>query len=178
MMLVLAVIAILALIAIPNMLASKTAANEANTCGCLKSFLTSEFQFYKKFDYFAPSANRLFQANLISPDAAHAFVNHNDNGDVGDSPKCGYFYWVLAGDINGPTDWYTPGSSGPTAQMVTWAATSHASIPFATGNHQYFVSEQGSIFRHDEPQSGTPGYGLFLLDSMPTLPPPTWSPAR
>jgi prepilin-type N-terminal cleavage/methylation domain-containing protein len=177
-MIVMAVIAVIALIAIPNLLASKTATNEAATCGCLKAFLTAEFQFYKKKDYFAPNGLELGRLNLITPDAAAAFVDHNGNGDPGTAPKAGYYYQVLHGDGNNPTGWFINGTSGPTAQMVTWGATSRAAEPYGTGDNQYLIAEQGALTKQAEPKLGAPNYKQFLLDAAPQADNTTWTPAR
>lgn len=177
-MIVMAVIAVIAMIAIPNLLASKTATNEAATVGNLKTFATAQFQYHKKNDFFAGSATQLQVRNLLSGDFKHAFLNHHDNGDALVNAKAGYYFWVLHGDSEDDTGWILDLNDSPEYNMVTFGATARASEPYRNGDNQYFISEEGTIYKKAEPALDDAKYKQFLLESLPNRPPTTWTAAR
>lgn len=177
-MIVLAVIAIIALIAIPNLLAGKTAANESATIANLKTLTSAQFQYHKKTDFYAAGAAVLGNLQLIAPDMVQAFENFHDNGDARVSPKSGYYYRVLHGTAVGETSWWQDGTSGATAKMNSFGFTCRSAEPYSTGEFQYFIGEQGSIYKKAEPKQGETGHRLYLLNALPDYPPSTWLPAK
>ncbi|MGH7146071.1 MAG: hypothetical protein ACREJ2_18315 [Planctomycetota bacterium] len=176
-------IAIVAAIAIPNLLASKVAADETATVMNLKALSTAQEQYNKQTDTFAASAQELARHGWIDSQLANAFEGNQGNADSpAPVPHAGYFFLMLQGDSpTAPTNFWT-NPADPTAGMTTWAATARAVAPGDTGEHQFFISEQGTVFKRDEAPVHNPLYLHFYLNasipnnSLASL--TSWTPTR
>ncbi|MGH8192373.1 MAG: hypothetical protein ACREP2_13120, partial [Rhodanobacteraceae bacterium] len=135
----------------------------------LKALATAQAQYNKKTDYYSWNAALLnTTGTLIAADLSNAFdsCQNNLDGANGVSPKAGFEYIMLQGDGGADgtqlTNFYKDSSNGALG-MNTWGATARSAVPFTTGEHQYFISEQGTVYKRDEPAAGSTGGTMVSL---------------
>lgn len=164
--------AIVAAIAIPNLLASKTAAMQVSAIAALKQTATAQAQFRAQNDYYADSAAKLTEAGcLTDPRLVQAFQQHNNNADTGTQPRTGYLFRMLHGEGANPTGWVANPAGGGSAQpgvpmlLSSWGATARPAEPGTTGNMQYFIGEAGLIYQNSQPTNPD-----FVLSAAPLIP--------
>ena len=128
LLIVIAVIAILAGIAIPNLLSSREAANEASCIGSMRTINSAEATYRSRNSTYGTLAN-LQTASLVDPSLGAATVSN--------APRSGYYfsptvvsstqYWITAKPVSngGSRDFYTDETG------VIWAAPSPATMPLA-----------------------------------------------
>jgi type IV pilus assembly protein PilA len=139
LLIVVAIILIIAAIAIPNLMRSKIAANQASAVGSLRTINTSEATF-------ASTYNVGFSASLLAlgPDSSGGTAPTSSTADLIDS--------VLAsGTKSGYTFAYTAGSASG-GQIPTYTVTAAPQVGGTTGQNGYFT-DQSNVIRFDP--SGT-----------------------
>ena len=145
LLIVVAIILIIAAIAIPNLLRSKMAANEASAVGSLRTMVTADVTYNSTYgNQFAPDL-----PTLGGPPAASATCNASllidntlANAIVAATPKSGYFFTYLAG---------TPITNNPpgcTAGALSFAIQANPAVYGQTGN-RYFCTDQTGVIRFD-----------------------------
>ncbi|HTL52186.1 MAG TPA: hypothetical protein VL860_06405 [Planctomycetota bacterium] len=169
-------VAIIAAIAIPNLLVSKMAVNETASIQNLKALATAQAQFIKKYDYYSADGFHLNAGGtLIAHDLSAAFEAHQGNGDsAAPVPKAGYVYRMLLGEGSNPKSYVTGNS--PTGEMMlsSWGATSRPAVPGTTGENQFYITEAGTVYKQADPMTGK-----FILDAAPPAGQnPGWTKAR
>ncbi len=115
LLIVVSIIAIVASIAIPNLLQSKAAANEAAAIAYLRSWTTAQELYLVRFGAYADWDNQLFDAGLISvkPTAdSHGYTFSLDN---------------------------------PSGSQTTWWGKGWPNTPGTTGNRWFFIDQSGVI---------------------------------
>lgn len=117
LLIVIAVIAILAAIAIPNLLASRQSANEASAIGSLRTLNSAEQTYHSRLGKFGALSDLLAQ-KLIDPVLASA---------TSANPKSGYGYTLTV----------------PTGLQTYFAVAAPAN---AQGTRQFYTDEAGAIF--------------------------------
>src|SRR5712692_329160 len=120
LMIVIAIIAIIAAIAIPNLIEARKGSNEAAAIGAMRTLVTAQSLFREGdkdkngvLDY-ASSVGELGTYNLI------------DN-TLGSGTKQGYLFSVIG------------------APQFQWSATAAPAVTGKTGDRQFFVDESGVI---------------------------------
>jgi prepilin-type N-terminal cleavage/methylation domain-containing protein len=111
LLIVIAVIAILAAIAIPNLLSSRQSANETAAIGAMKALNSAEAQYRTRNRAYGTIAN-LASSNLVDPALAAATSSSN--------PRNGYTFNLTV--TNASTSYYataTPTTSAGTQQFYT-----------------------------------------------------------
>jgi prepilin-type N-terminal cleavage/methylation domain-containing protein len=131
LLIVVAIILIIAAIAIPNLLRSRIAANQASAVGSLRTLNTAEITYSSTF-------NVGFTQTLgyLQPTAAGANPT---------STAAGLIDSVLAGGSkSGYSFTYSPGQSDSTGRINTYSFTA-VPITNSTGTNYYFTDQSGVI---------------------------------
>ena len=109
---------IMAAIAIPNLLESKKAANEAMAISSLRTLSSAQELHCTRFSAYA-SAEELMQKGMIEDVLGRAAT--------GGPPRAGYVFSVKAGEHE-------------------WSATAMPTHPGSTGNRSFFIDQTGIIY--------------------------------
>jgi len=150
LMIVVAIIAIIAALAIPNLLRSRMAANESAAIGACKTFASAE-DTYRRVDYdsdgileYATSLASLYNNGSINlVDRAFA----NAEGTAG-TPKAGYVFTVLTGQLASAPGGARSYMSG-TNMTVGYACNAAPGAWDQTGRNQFQISGSGTIYQMD-----------------------------
>ena len=164
LMIVVAIIAIIAAIAIPNLLRSRMAANESAAIAACKTFAEAE-DIYRRTDWnmngileYAQTMTgnySLFERTALSGDLQlvdQAFANASCTTTLVDSctsPKAGYTFWVLTGQ--------GPGAPGGTKTYVTSGGQMTvgygvSGVPFSydgSGRNSFQINNTGTVYQAD-----------------------------
>jgi type IV pilus assembly protein PilA len=127
LLLVVAIIGIISAIAVPNLLASKRAANEGSAIASIRSITSAEATYH------ATTGSGLY-GSLANLNTA-GLVDSNLSGSTIAAPKSGYAFAAAAD------------ASTPNAQYLTTASTSQASGMTATGTRN-FASDASGVVTH------------------------------
>jgi type IV pilus assembly protein PilA len=123
LLIVVAIILIIAAIAIPNLLRSKMAANEASAVGSLRTLNTSSVAYSTTYGTYPPALTNLGPASSPSSTAA----------DLIDSVLAG-------GNKSGYTFTFSPGTSN-----LSYSITAAPSTAGVTGQRYFFTDQSGVI---------------------------------
>jgi hypothetical protein len=143
---------------------------EVGTQQNLKMLATAQHQYIRRTNCYAASAKDLpADPPFIDNELKTAFEIWQKNNDTATpTPKHGYIYRMLQGDQHvGPIS-YRKDPADSSKGMNTWGIIARTAEPGTAGEHQYFITEAGTIYRHDEPPQGDPQYKQFLLDTVPS----------
>lgn len=165
LMIVVAIIAIIAAIAIPNLLRSRMAANESAAIAACKTFAEAE-DIYRRTDWDSDGVleyaiaingnNSLFEKNagsgdLTLVDAAFA----NAEGDPGTAqPKAGYVFSVMTGqgaNAPGGSKTYVVAGSGASANSMTlgYALVACPADYDGSGRNTFIINNTGTVYQKD-----------------------------
>jgi type IV pilus assembly protein PilA len=128
LLIVVAIILIIAAIAIPNLIKSKMAANEASAVGSIRTINTGEV------NYAASCPNVGF---------ATALINLNTGG--GCAGGVGIIDAVLGGGAKSGYTFTAPGVAGADALNDTYSATANPAVLGTTGQRGFFSDQTGVI---------------------------------
>jgi prepilin-type N-terminal cleavage/methylation domain-containing protein len=132
LLIVVAIILIIAAIAIPNLLRSRMAANEASAVGSLRTLNTAAVTYSTTYGIGYPS-------NLS--DLSPAATATSTSADLIDS--------VLAGGVkSGYSFTYAAGAADPAGNINTYTLTAEPTVPNTTGQ-RYFFTDQSGVIRAD-----------------------------
>ena len=184
LMIVVAIIAIIAAIAIPNLLRSRMAANETSAIASCKSFCTAE-DIYRRTDYnkdgvleYAQNlsgTNSLFENSPGAGDIAmidRSFANAEGNPLVA-TPKAGYVFLVLTSQgtaAPGGAHTFINGTTGATQMTLGYALSAVANQYDGTGRNSFIVNNAATIYQTDLGSSSTAHQTAF----NPTTTSPAW----
>jgi type IV pilus assembly protein PilA len=131
LLIVVAIILIIAAIAIPNLLRSRIAANQASAVGSLRTLNTAEITYSSTYN-----VGFTAQLDYLAPPAAAANPT---------STAAGLIDSVLAsGSKSGYNFAYTPGASDATGRINTYEITA-TPISNSTGTNYYYTDQSGVI---------------------------------
>lgn len=169
LMIVIAIIAIIAAIAIPNLLSARLSSNEAAAVATLRNIISAQAQFQTtaradenlngigEYGYFAELSGATGVrggAVLTPPVLSTAFRGADANGVV---TREGYLY-ILA--LPGATGNAIPPSAmnlvDPDLAETTWAAYAWPTAYGNTGNRTFFVNQGGDIIATEDPTYSGP----------------------
>jgi prepilin-type N-terminal cleavage/methylation domain-containing protein len=161
LMIVVAIIAIIAAIAIPNLLRSRMAANETAAVAACKSFATAE-DIYRRTDYnkdgileYAQAlsgANSLFESTAGAADLAlidRSFANAEGQPLTTAAAKSGYVFAVLTSagaNSSGGARTFIDGNNAMTLGYGLSAVSNQYDI---VGRNTFVISNTGSIYEFD-----------------------------
>jgi len=140
LLIVVAIILIIAAIAIPNLLRSRIAANQASCVGSLRTLNTAEITYASTYNtgytmalsYLAPSTSG-------TPDAQHSGLI---DSVLASGVKSGYGFMYTAG----PTD--------PSGRVNTYSITG-TPLSTSTGTNYYFTDQSGVIRQNSTTTAGS-----------------------
>ena len=141
LLIVVAIILIIAAIAIPNLLRSRIAANQASAVGSLRTLNTAEITYSSTF-------NVGFTATLsyLGPGAA---------GSNPTSTAAGLIDSILAlGSKSGYTFSYSPGTADNTGRINTYSFSAQP-ITSSTGTNYYYTDQSGVIRQNSTTAAGS-----------------------
>ena len=131
LLIVVAIILIIAAIAIPNLLRSRIAANQASAVGSLRTLNTSEVSYSSTYN-----VGFTYSMAYLAPDPT---------GNNPTSTAAGLIDSVLAsGSKSGYSFTYSPGASDSSGRINTYAITA-VPISSSTGTNYYFTDQSGVI---------------------------------
>ena len=133
LLIVVAIIGIIAAIAIPNLLASRRAANEASSIATMRVIFSSEATYQATAGAGAYGS----LANLNGAGLIDSVVNAADSAGATPAPKSGYLFSAAAVAVTG-----LPAFD---ATSVASVHTSTSSIT-GTGSRSFFVNESGVMY--------------------------------
>jgi type IV pilus assembly protein PilA len=130
LLIVVAIILIIAAIAIPNLLRSKMAANEASAVGSMRTINTTATQYSTTYGGYPPS--------LVSLGGPAGGTATSSSAELIDA--------VLAGGTkSGYTFTYTTGATDANGNILTYTLTGAPTSIGVTGQRQFFTDESGVI---------------------------------
>ena len=164
LMIVIAIIAIIAAIAIPNLLSARLNSNETAAIATLRNIISAQSQFQStsradennngvgEYGMFAEMSGgvdvRGTTKPLSPPVLSTAFRQVNANGEVG---RSGYLFTIFLPDVNGTG---VPENAGggvgagvldPDISETTWCAYAWPTNYGNSGNRTFFVNQGGDI---------------------------------
>jgi len=141
LLIVVAIILIIAAIAIPNLLRSRIAANQASAVGSLRTLNTSEVTYSSTF-------NVGFTQTL-------SYLQAYPTGNAQTSTAAGLIDSVLAmGSKSGYSFTYSPGTSDSNGRINTYQFTA-VPISSSTGTNYYFTDQSGVIRQNSTTTAGS-----------------------
>lgn len=142
LLIVVAIILIIAAIAIPNLLKSRIAANQASAVGSLHTLNAVETMYASTYNTgFSPNLSSLGPGSGTSGPSAAGMVQSDLAGTGNTSTKQGYTFTYSA----------TPDSAG---RYDTYTITATPSTPGTTGTNYYFTDQSG-VIRQNSTQPAT-----------------------
>jgi prepilin-type N-terminal cleavage/methylation domain-containing protein len=141
LLIVVAIILIIAAIAIPNLLRSRIAANQASAVGSLRTLNTAEITYSSTFNLgFSPTLVALGPNGTLNPVASAAGLIDEvlAGGSSGVAPT------LNTSAKSGYTFVYSPGAADPAGRIDIYTFTANP-VTDSTGTNHYFTSESGVI---------------------------------
>jgi prepilin-type N-terminal cleavage/methylation domain-containing protein len=164
LMIVIAIIAIIAAIAIPNLLAARLSANETAAIATLRNIVSAQAQFqqsaksdedadgtgeYGGFLELSGAVAGRMTAPLVPPVLSGAFRVLNANSEV---TRSGYFFQMYlpgaagVGTVEDDTDSYTDGGGqDPDLAETTWCCYAWPVNYNQSGNRTFFTNQAGDV---------------------------------
>ena len=164
LMIVIAIIAIIAAIAIPNLLAARLSANETAAIATLRNIISAQAQFQQGakadtdndgtgeyggfYEMSAGGTGRLLAGTVLTPPVlSGAFRVLNVNGEVS---RSGYFFRMFLPNAAGagigePQTGYTAALVNPDLSETTWCAYAWPVNYQQSGNRTFFTNQGGDV---------------------------------
>ncbi len=173
LMIVVSIIAVVAAMAIPNLLSAKTSANEGSAIAALRTIANTQVQctnrlfidadgdgrgehgFFGELSGAVPARNNPGLA-MVPPLLAGSFQLVNNPGVI---TRSGYYFMIYLPDVNGQGLGETPANyANVDADLAedTWCAYAWPAQPNGAGQ-VFFVNQTGEIFRSDNTVQGYGG---------------------
>ena len=141
LLIVVAIILIIAAIAIPNLLRSRIAANQASAVGSLRTLNTSEVTYSSTFN--------------VGFSQTMSYLQPDPTGSSPTSTAAGLIDSVLAlGSKSGYSFTYSPGASDSNGRINTYAFTA-VPVTSSTGTNYYFTDQSGVIRQNSTTTAGS-----------------------
>jgi prepilin-type N-terminal cleavage/methylation domain-containing protein len=193
LMIVVAIIAIVAAIAIPNLLAARLNANETAAVSTLRNISSAEAQFQAsgkcdtdrdgtgEFGFLSElsggfgirtNGTGTRGATINPPVLSGAFRTFDATGRV---PKSGYAFYVFIPQANGHgcgerQDSTLVGVVDPDLAETTWCASAEPANYSTSGNRVFFVNQAGDIAAKDDGTGRYPSQGAaFVVGGHPNV---------
>jgi len=193
LMIVVAIIAIIAAIAIPNLLSAKLNANESSAIANLRNVVSAQSQFQSQaavdvdldgigeYGWFGELAGTVAMRNSIGPLAGSPLTPPILNGAlgavnaVGQVGKGGYLFAMHLPDVNGAPLDEVPGGGSPGTEDAdtaenTWICYAWPSRYQSTGLRAFVVNETGDLLQTNN-QTGVFGSYSGSQGALAIIPP-------
>lgn len=130
-MIVVAIIAVISAIAIPNLLESRKSANHTSAHKSLQTIHTAQEMYRRKYDSFADDYGDLYtDSRLIQRDLSDA--NTTTGGAAGATAKSGYYF-----------------ESNDNFTDQQFMCVGGPANPGSSGDFLFFVNEEGTVYKAD-----------------------------
>ena len=178
LMIVVAIIAIIAAIAIPNLLRSRMAANETAAVAACKAFATAE-DIYRRTDYnkdgtleYATAlngTNSLYETvsgtgDIALIDRSFATAEGQPGGSV--TPKSGYVFQVLTGQGANASGGARSFMDGAAHLSLGYALSAMSNQYDGVGRNTFEISNSGTIYQIDQGSSVSTHAALYDPSSL------------
>lgn len=141
LLIVVAIILIIAAIAIPNLLRSRIAANQASAVGSLRTLNTSEVTYSSTYN--------------VGFTATMSYLQPDPTGSSPTSTAAGLIDSILAnGSKSGYSFAYSPGTTDSNGRINTYQFTA-VPITSSTGTNYYFTDQSGVIRQNSTTTAGS-----------------------
>ncbi len=167
LMIVVAIIAIIAAIAIPNLLESKMQANESNAVGALKNYATAQATF-KKANYaqaagltpkqYCPTFTRLGGSTAYTKTSGALLELINGQFAQATGTSAGYQGYYFTDDVD-ITNW-----------LYTFGLYADPCVYDKSGINTYCVNSKGTVFMKDLGGTASGGTGYTATDTTWAVP--------
>jgi type IV pilus assembly protein PilA len=142
LLIVVAIILIIAAIAIPNLLKSRIAANQASAVGSLRTIDVAEITYASTYNTgFSPTLSCLGPGSGTSSPSAAGMIDSVLAGSGNTSSRNGYTYTYAS----------SPDSSG---RYDTYTVNAAPSTPGTTGTNYYYTDQTGVIRQNSSQAAG------------------------
>jgi type IV pilus assembly protein PilA len=138
LLIVVAVILVIAAIAIPNLMRSRVAANQASAVGSLHVLNTAEVTYSSTYGGYTPTLG------YLGPPAGGAGVTASAAGLI-DSILSGGSPGASESSKSGYTFTYSPGVTSASGQIYSYSITANPVTVGTTGNNFYYTDQVGVI---------------------------------
>jgi len=141
LLIVVAIILIIAAIAIPNLLRSRIAANQASAVASLRSLNTAEITYASTYNVgYSPGTDLLALGPGATPPTAAA---------------AGLIDSVLASGVKSGYSFVYVAGSAPAGRIDTYTLNANPTTAGTTGSNYYFTDESGVIRQNSTTTAGT-----------------------
>ena len=163
LMIVVAIIAIIASIAIPNLMAARLAANETSAVSTLRSITSAQSQFQRalyadenrdgqgEYGYMAEMGGTVFVRGTTRKATATLSASLGLVNATGEVSRSGYFYRIYLPETGGTGHrengggGVTAGALKPSLAEVNWCCYAYPEHSGGTGNRTFFANERCDI---------------------------------
>jgi prepilin-type N-terminal cleavage/methylation domain-containing protein len=174
LLIVIAIIAIIASIAIPNLLSARVSANETSAIATLRNISSAqaqfqgsakndedgdgegEYGFFAELSGAAPTRVNGAVGTVINPPSlSGVFQNVQDVGGMGAVTKSGFVFAMFLPDAGGgPVSELTTGGIGlgtvdPNLAEGVWVCYAWPAVNGSTGNRAFVVNQSGDVLQTD-----------------------------
>ena len=148
LLIVVAVILVIAAIAIPNLMRSRAAANQASAVGSLRVMNTAEATYSSTYGGYSPTLGYLGPPSTGTapvPSGAELIDSLLSGGSPGanESGKSGYTFT------------YSPGVADSSGKIYSYSMTAGPITPGTTGNNYYYTDQIGVIRQNTTAEAGS-----------------------
>jgi len=148
LLIVVAVILVIAAIAIPNLMRSRVAANQASAVGSLHVLNTAEATYSSTYGGYSPTLGYLgppSTGTMPVPSGAGLIDSILSGGSAGatESSKSGYTFT------------YSPGVADPSGRIYSYSITADPITPGSSGYNHYYTDQIGVIRQNSTTEAGS-----------------------
>lgn len=144
LMIVIAIIAIISAIAIPNLLSAKLKANQTTTKANLKTIHTGQTMYFDEADNIYSSDLAVLYTYVKPNSKAAKFIDAKLSTASASIDVSGYYYQALTSNADSPAVAYASTSGNGIYGFVAWPVNYGS-----TGEYVYIVNEEGRVYRKD-----------------------------
>jgi prepilin-type N-terminal cleavage/methylation domain-containing protein len=148
LLIVVAVILVIAAIAIPNLMRSRVAANQASAVGSLHVFNTAEATYSSTYGGYSPTLG------YLGPPEGGGGVVASAAGLI-DSILSGGSPGATESSKSGYTFTYSPGVTDPSGRIYSYSITANPITVGKTGNNYYYTDQVGVIRQNTTAEAGS-----------------------
>ena len=145
-MIVIAIIAVVASFAIPNLIASRKGANEGAAVAALKAIYTAQQMHQQRFDHYAEDIGTLASEDLL------------DSGFADDSRQ-GYEFLVVGSTVGTQRADGTVGE----ASSGSFSVLARPLVFDKTGDRQFLIDETGTVYYSYSQSFDPPKNEIFVI---------------
>ena len=155
LLIVVAIILIIAAIAIPNLLRSRIAANQASAVGSLRTLNTAEVTYSVTYNTgFSPTLGDLGPPAASSPNPTATFAGLVDEVLSGIGSAGGTAHVANQSTKSGYQYTYTPAATDNSGRINTYSITATPVTDGTTGTNYYYTDQSGVIRQNSQKWPG------------------------